>query len=77
LTAGHFFYQITVQQFGRRFAGANYGLISILLAIFNVTNITILASININFQSACYVLAAVSLLGCANIIYFQKGLIQK
>jgi MFS family permease len=58
---------VTIQLFGIKSAGANYGLIFTCYSLVNVASISTMASLDLSFLSATCVMGVVTLIGCVNL----------
>ena len=62
---------VTIDTFGGRFAGANYGIIFTSYSIFSVLNITVLADFSFKYDLACRLMGALTFLGFVNLCLFR------
>ena len=75
LEGGNFalYMPLTIDTFGSRFSGANYGLIFTSYSIFSVLNITVLAFCAISYDVACRLMAAFTFIGFLNLCLFWRS----
>lgn len=75
LEGGNFalYMPLTIDTFGGRFSGANYGLIFTSYSIFSVLNITVLASCAFSYEFACRLMAALTFVGFLNLCFFWRS----
>ena len=75
LEGGNFalYMPLTIDTFGSRFSGANYGLIFTSYSIFSVLNITVLAFCAISYNIACRLMAAFTFIGFLNLCLFWRS----
>ena len=64
---------LTIDTFGGKYSGANYGLIFTSYSIFSVINITILAKSGISYDIACRLMAALTFIGFINLGLFRRS----
>jgi MFS family permease len=64
---------VTIDTFGSKYAGANYGIIFTSYSIFSVLNITVLAASKIGYDVACGLMAALTFLGFLNLCLFRRN----
>ena len=62
---------LTIDTFGGKFAGANYGLIFTSYTIVSVLNITILAKYGVGYETACRMMAALTFVGFIMLCLFR------
>lgn len=75
LEGGNFalYMPLTIDTFGGKYSGANYGLIFTSYSIFSVINITILAKSGISYDIACRLMAALTFIGFINLGLFRRS----
>ena len=73
LEGGNFalYMPLTIDTFGGKFAGANYGIIFTSYSIFSVINITVLADTNVKYDLACKLMGVLTFLGFVNLCLFR------
>ena len=63
---------VTMNTFGHKYTGANYGLIFFTYSMFVVANITILAGNNVSFSIASHLMGGMTFLGFVNLCCFHR-----
>ena len=73
LEGGNFalYMPLTIDTFGGKFAGANYGIIFTSYSIFSVLNITVLADSDIKYDLACKLMGCLTFIGFINLCLFR------
>jgi MFS family permease len=73
LEGGNFalYMPLTIETFGNKFAGTNYGIIYTCYSLFSVINISILANNNVSFDSASLINGLVTFVGFVNLCLFR------
>jgi MFS family permease len=73
LEGGNFalYMPLTIDTFGGKFAGANYGIIFTSYSIFSVLNITVLADSDIKYDLACKLMGCITFIGFINLCLFR------
>jgi hypothetical protein len=62
---------LTIETFGNKFAGANYGFLFSFFSMFSVINILVLANNNVSFDSASQFMGLVTFIGFVNLCFFR------
>ena len=75
LEGGNFalYMPVTIDTFGGKLAGANYGIIFTSYSIFSVLNITLLAKFHVSYSFACQLMAALTFFGFADLCFFRRA----
>lgn len=73
LEGGNFalYMPLTIDTFGGKFAGANYGVIFTSYSIFSVLNITALADSDVKYDLACKLMGCLTFIGFVNLCLFR------
>jgi MFS family permease len=73
LEGGNFalYMPLTIETFGNKFSGTNYGIMYTCYSLFSVINITILANNNVRFNSASLINGLITFIGFVNLCFFR------
>lgn len=63
---------LTIETFGNKYAGANYGIVFTFYSLFSVINILVLANNNVSFDSASYLMGSITFIGFLNLCCFRN-----